>query len=128
MNPEQINRLCDVVGETSFAIHRYPRHGHVEKVYENALLHRLLEQGVRVVAQYPLAVHDEDGTVLGEFYADLMVEEALVVEFKAVRAIADEHVAQLLGYLHSSRTQTGLLINFGSPIMSVKKYLMNRVA
>ena len=70
-------------------------------------------------------MYDEDGTILGEFHADLFVGGILVVELKAVRAIVDEHVAQLLGYLHSSRIETGLLINFGSPVMSVKKYLMN---
>lgn len=124
MKSEHINRLCDLVRETSFAIHRYHRHGHVEKIYENALAHRLGKQGILVEQQHPLAVYDEDGFTLGEFYADLIVEKQLVVELKAVRAIADEHVAQILGYLHSSRMETGLLINFGSPVLSVKKYLM----
>jgi GxxExxY protein len=124
MKFEHINRLCDVVRETSFAIHRYHRHGHNEKVYENALAHRLKKAGIWVEQQHPLSVYDEDGTVLGEYYADLLVEGVLVVELKAVRAIVDEHVAQILGYLHSSRIETGLLINFGSPIMAVKKYLM----
>ena len=124
MKFEHINQLCDVVRETSFAIHRYHRHVHNEKVYENALAHRMRKNGIRVDQQHPLAVYDEDGTVLGEYFADLLVEEALVVELKAVRAIVDEHVAQILGYLHSSRIETGLLINFGSPVMSVKKYLM----
>jgi GxxExxY protein len=119
-----INQLCDVVRETSFAIHRYHRHGHVEKIYENALAHRLRKQGVNVDQQRPLSVFDEDGTLLGEFYADLLVDKRLVVELKAVRAVADEHVAQLLGYLRSSRMETGLLINFGAPVLHVKKYLM----
>ena len=120
-----INQLCDIVRETSFAIHRYHRHGHVEKIYENALAHRLRKQGVEVSQQHPVKVLDEDGTLLGDFYADLLVENQLVVELKAVRAVTDEHVAQILGYLRSSRTETGLLINFGSPILHVKKYLMS---
>lgn len=120
-----INQLCDIVRETSFAIHRYHRHGHVEKIYENALTHRLQKQGVQVQQQHPLTVFDEDGTVLGDFSADLLVDDQLVVELKAVRTIADEHVAQILGYLRSSRVETGLLISFGSPILSVKKYLMS---
>ena len=128
MKYPDINRLCDLVRETSFAIHRYHRHGHLEKIYENALAHRLRKQGCRVEQQHPLAVYDEDGTVLGEFYADLLVEGILVVELKAVRSIADEHVAQILGYLHSSRMETGLLINFGSPVLSVKKFLMTQTA
>lgn len=124
MKFEHINQLCDVVRETAFAIHRYHRHGHNEKVYENALAHRLRKAGIRVEQQYPLAVYDEDGTALGEYYTDLLIEGMLVVELKAVKAIVDEHVAQILGYLHSARIETGLLINFGSPVMSVKKYLM----
>ncbi len=123
-NWKNINELCDVVRETSFAIHRFHRHGHLEKVYENALVHRLRRQGLDVRQQHPISVSDEDGTHLGDFFADLFVEERLVVELKAVRAIADEHVAQILGYLRSSRVETGLLINFGAPILQIKKYLM----
>ena len=119
-----INQLCDIVREASFALHRYHRNGHMEKVYENGLAHRLRKQGLDVKQQHPLSVHDEDGTILGEFFADLLVENRLIVELKATRSIADEHIAQLLGYLKSSRIETGLLINFGTPILSVKKYLM----
>ncbi len=125
MNYENINQLCDIVRETSFAIHRYHRHGHLEKIYENALVHRLRKAGFAVEQQHPHRVLDEDGTVLGEYCADLFVEGRLIVELKAVRAVADEHVAQLLGYLRSSRIETGLLINFGAPVLSVKKYLMS---
>ncbi len=128
MQFSNVNLLCDIVRETSFAIHRYHRHGHVEKIYENALAHRLKKQGIEVRQQHPLTVYDDDGTILGDFSADLLVDGQLVVELKAVRAIADEHVAQILGYLHSSRIETGLLINFGAPVLSVKKYLMGRVS
>jgi GxxExxY protein len=119
-----INQLCDVVRETSFALHCYHRNGHVEKIYENGLAHRLRKQGLDVKQQHPLKVFDEDGILLGEFFADLFVENQLIVELKAARIIADEHVAQLLGYLKSSRIETGLLINFGAPVLYVKKYLM----
>jgi GxxExxY protein len=120
---ETINELCDVVRETSFAIHKYHRNGHLEKVYENALVHRLRKQGLRVQQQHPLNVYDEDGTVLGEYYADLFVENQLIVELKACKSVIEEHIAQLLGYLTSSRIETGLLINFGSAKLHVKKYL-----
>ena len=125
---QPINQLCDIVRETSFAIHCYHRNGHLEKIYENALAHRLRKQGLEVRQQYPLSVFNEDGTLLGEFFADLFVENQLVVELKAARTVADEHVAQLLGYLRSSRIETGLLINFGSSILHVKKYLMTEQA
>jgi GxxExxY protein len=97
MKSTHINQLCDLVRETSFAIHRYHRHGHVEKIYENALAHRLRKHGVEVAQQYPVKVLDEDGALLGDFYADLLLENRLVVELKAVRSICDEHVAQVLG-------------------------------
>jgi len=125
MKFDHINQLCDIVRETSFAIHRYHRNGHLEKIYENALAHRLRKQGVDVKQQHPLKVFDEDGTLLGEFFADLFIENILVVELKATRTVVDEHVAQLLGYLRSGRIETGLLVNFGAPVLHVKKYLMS---
>ncbi len=127
METSNINQLCDVIRETSFAIHRFHRNGHLEKIYENALVHRLRQQGLDVKQQHPLAVRDEDGTLLGEFFADLLVENRLVIELKAARAVAEEHIAQLLGYLRSGRIETGLLINFGALRLYVKKYLMTHV-
>jgi GxxExxY protein len=121
---ESINELCDIVRETSFAIHKYHRNGHLEKIYENALAHRLRKQGLHVEQQFPLAVHDEDGTVLGEYFADLFIEGCLIVELKACRCVDDEHIAQVLGYLKSARIETGLLINFGAAKLQIKKYLM----
>ncbi len=121
----EINKLCDIIRETSFAIHKYHRNGHLEKVYENALAHRLSETGLKVVQQHPLNVYDEDGTLLGEYFADLYIEDCLIVELKACRSITDAHIAQLLGYLKSARIQSGLLINFGAPKLYIKKFLMD---
>jgi GxxExxY protein len=123
---DDIFQLCDQVRETSFALHCYHRHGHLEKVYENGLAHRLKKSGVQAVQQHPLNVLDEDGTVLGQYFADLFVNTQLIVEIKAVRALADEHVAQLLGYLRSSRLEHGLLINFGAPKLEVRKYALSQ--
>ena len=122
---QTIFELCDVVRETAYAIHEYHGHGHLEKVYENALSHRLRKRGLQVEQQYPLTVFDEDGIVLGEYYADLFVDQRLIVELKAVKNTADEHVAQLLGYLKSSRIEHGLLINFGSYRFQIKKYVLS---
>jgi len=72
----------------------------LEKIYENALAHRLRKQGVKALQQQPLLVYDEDGTVLGEYYADLYIEDRLIVELKAVKQIADEHVARPGGTVH----------------------------
>ena len=123
MKWENINQLCDIVRETSFAIHCYLRSGHLEKVYENSLVHRLQKLGLKVLPQHPLTVYDEDGFVLGSYFADLFIEDCLIVELKACRSVSDEHVAQILGYLTSSRIETGLLINFGASKFHIKKYL-----
>lgn len=78
-----INELSDIVRETSFAIHKYLRHGHLEKVYERAMVNRLSKLGLDVRPQSPLNVYDEDGTLLGEYFADLLIESKLLVELKA---------------------------------------------
>lgn len=122
---DDIFKLCDQVRETAFALQRYLRHGHLEKVYENGLAHRLQMAGVRVEQQHGLQVLDEDGTVLGDYLADLFVEGELIVELKACKALADEHVAQLLGYLRGCRIEHGLLINFGSNKLEVRKYVLS---
>jgi GxxExxY protein len=124
MNWQNINQLCDIVRETGFSIHTYHKNGHLEKIYENALVHRLRKQGLHVEQRFPLTVYDEDGTILGDYIADLFVDGCLIVEVKACRAVADEHVAQILGYLKSARIETGLLINFGAAKFQIKKYLM----
>ncbi len=117
-----IFELCDLVRETAFAIHKYHGHGHLEKVYENALAHRLRKIGVKVEQHIPIKVYDEDGTVIGDYLADLFVEGQLIIELKAAKSIAGEHIAQLLGYLKSARIEHGLLINFGSYRFQIKKY------
>jgi len=125
---KRIQELCDQVRETAYAIHLYHGHGHLEKVYENALAHRLRKMGLNVQQQYPLTVYDEDEAVIGEYLADLLVEGRLVVELRACRSLADEHIAQILGYLKSSRIEDGLLINFGSYKFQIQKYVMSRNA
>jgi GxxExxY protein len=117
--------LCDQIRETSFALHKYLRHGYLEKVYENGLANRLRKAGLSVEQQHPLRVFDEDGTVLGEYYADLFLDFPLVVELKACSALNNDHLAQLLGYLRASRIEHGLLINFGAPKLEVRKYALS---
>jgi GxxExxY protein len=125
MNTEDIFKLCDLVRETGFAIHRYHRNGHLEKIYQNALVHRLRKQGVEVEAEFPLTVFDEDGTVLGEFRADLFIAKSLLVEIKALKTLDNEHIAQILGYLRAARIEHGLLMNFGGGKFEVRKYILN---
>ena len=116
--------LCDLIRETAFAIHRYHGPGHFERIYENALVHRLRKRGLSVAQQFPLEVRDEDGTLLGDFAADVIVERLLLLELKAVRIVAPEHVAQLLGYLRSARIEHGALLNFGAPRFQIQMFGM----
>jgi GxxExxY protein len=120
----EINVLCDQVRQTAYAIHKYYSHGHLEKVYENALAHRLRKDGIDVRQQCPLKILDEDGTVLGDYFADLLVANLLIVELKAVRALAAEHEAQVLAYLRGANLRHALLINFGSPKFEIRKYAL----
>ncbi len=117
-------QLCDVVRETAFAIHCFHGPGHVEKIYENALVHRLRKQGYKVEQQVQLKVYDEDGTWLGDLTADVLVEGVLLLELKAVKQTGSEHVAQLLGYLKASRIEHGALLNFGAAKFFIKMYGM----
>jgi len=124
MKDQEVMALCDQIRKTSLAIHAYLKHGHLEKIYENALAHRLSKQGINVQQQYPLKVFDEDGTILGDYFTDLLVEKDLIIEIKACQTLADDHMAQILGYLRASRMRHGLLVNFGAPIIQIKKLVL----
>ncbi|MCE0483041.1 MAG: GxxExxY protein [Methylacidiphilales bacterium] len=120
---KNIQDLCDRVRETGYQIHLFLDHGHLEKVYENALANRLRKQGLEIKQQHPIQVRDEDGTIIGDYYADLLIEDQLLVELKTANALADGHLAQILGYLKSTRIEHGLLINFGSYKFQIKKLI-----
>ena len=119
---KDIKTLSDQKRQISYDIHVYHGHGHLEKVYENALANRLRKAGMDVKQQYPIKVYDEDGTLIGDYCADLLVEEVLIVELKTAKALASEHEAQILGYLKSVRLEHGLLINFGSYKFEIRKF------
>ncbi|QDV46162.1 hypothetical protein Enr13x_60710 [Stieleria neptunia] len=122
---DEIMRLCDVVRQTGFELRKYHGSGHLEKIYENGLAHRLRKQGFAVQQQVPITVFDEDGTPLGDYFADLLIEGVLIVELKACKTTTDEHIAQILGYLRATRIEHGLLINFGAKKFEVKKYVQS---
>jgi GxxExxY protein len=123
MNTEEIKTLCDKIRQVSFDIHAYHGHGHLEKVYENALFHRIKKAGLKVKQQEPIIVYDEDGTIIGEYLADLIIEGCIIIELKAAKTLALEHEAQILGYLKSTRMKHGLLINFGSYKFEMRKFV-----
>jgi GxxExxY protein len=94
-------------------------YGFSEKVYENALAHELRKLGLEVEQQARIVVYYE-GEVVGEYQADLVVNDVVIVELKAARQLADEHEAQLLNYLKATPIEVGLLLNFG-PKADIKR-------
>lgn len=97
-------------------------YGFLESVYLNALAIELRKQGFRVICQQPFTVYYE-GQVVGEFVADMVVDELVVLELKAVQTLMPAHENQLLNYLNASRYEVGLLLNFGpTPQLKRKVY------
>ena len=99
--------------------------GFLESVYENAMVLALSEAGLPVQSQVPIPVTFR-GKRVGDFYADLLVDEKVIVELKAVRAIVPEHQAQIINYLNATGIEVGLLINFGNPKLELKRFTRSR--
>lgn len=87
-------------------------YGFLENVYEQAMIIELQKQGLNVANQHPIKVYYDDQPV-GEFFADLLIEECVIVELKAIRSLTPENEAQLLNYLNATQVEVGLLLNFG---------------
>jgi len=97
--------------------------GFLEKVYENALCIELVKQDLRVEKQKPIIVTYR-GEVVGEYVVDLIVEQCVIVELKAVKALDRIHQAQLLNYLKATGIHTGLLLNFGTSRIGIKRMVL----
>jgi len=104
--------ITELVIKAFYAVHNALGYGFLEKVYENALVIELRRLGLEVVQQCPIVVRYM-GEVVGEYFADLVVNDKVIVEIKAVRGFAPEHEAQLLNYLKATEYEVGLLLNFG---------------
>jgi GxxExxY protein len=94
-------------------------YGFLEKVYENAMIIELERERVPFISQAPIKVSYE-GKVVGEYFADMLVDGKVIVEIKASNSLAPEHEAQLLNYLKATNIEVGLLLNFG-PKPQVKR-------
>jgi GxxExxY protein len=98
--------------------------GFLEKVYENALSHVLRKWGFQVDQQAPITVL-YDQVIVGEYVADIVVDDSVLVELKAVKAFDDVYMAQCLNYLKATEFTVCLLLNFGSPRVEVKRIVNN---
>jgi GxxExxY protein len=105
-----------------YEVYRELGHGFLEKVYENALRQELMAQGFAVQSQVPLAVTYKGETV-GDYFADLIVNDRVVIELKAQDKVQKAHGAQILNYLKATGKKVGLLVNFAYPKATVKRFV-----
>jgi GxxExxY protein len=117
----RLNGITERIIRCAFAVSNGLGNGFLEKVYENAMVHELRKNGLNVLPQHPISVY-YDGVIVGDFYADLFVEDTILVELKAVTAFEDAHTAQCLNYLKATGLKICLLINFGKPRVEVKRF------
>ncbi len=104
--------VTDKIIAAFFKVYRFFGYGFTEKVYENAVAFELRQMGLNVEQQVAIDVFYGDEPV-GSYIADLIVENKVIVELKAVKAIVDQHESQLLNYLKATQYEVGLLLNFG---------------
>ncbi len=109
---ERLNKISEAIIGAAIEVHRTLGPGLLESTYEVCLVHELAERGFKVEQQKPIRVKYKDVTLECGYRVDLLVEDAVIVELKAIDAIAPIHEAQLLSYLKLSDRKLGLLINF----------------
>ena len=121
---KRIKDVAERVIGCAYAVSNTLGVGFLEKVYENALAHEMRKAGLKVETQHPMTVQ-YDGVIVGEYAADLLVEECVLVELKAVKSFDNVHLAQCLNYLRATGLKMCLLVNFGNPRMEYKRVVMN---
>jgi GxxExxY protein len=115
------SEITEAVIGCAFEVSNELGSGFLESVYEKALQVALRNRGISASCQKPIRVMFREECV-GEFYADFLVEEKVVVELKAVKALAPEHQAQILNYLNATGFEVGLLVNFGNSRLEFKRF------
>jgi len=118
--------LTEAIIGAFFEVYNSLGYGFLEKVYENALCAEFKARGLSFMQQLPIKV-EYRGHVVGEYFADLVVEDSVIVEVKAVRSLAVEHGAQLLNYLKATDCEVGLILNFGPKAKVVRKVFDNEL-
>ena len=114
------NEITEKIIGSAYAVSNTLGSGFLEKVYENALYIEVRKSGLNVIKQHALQVFYDD-EVVGDYFADLFVENEVVVELKTVTIITEIHQAQLMNYLIACNKRCGLIINFGKPRVEIKR-------
>lgn len=119
-----LKELSDKIIGLAIEVHRTLGSGFLEKVYENALIYELSNNGIKVESQVPVPVRYKGNTV-GDYFCDVLVEEKIILELKVAKNIDPIHEAQLLHYLKCTELKVGYIINFGNPGKLQFKRLVN---
>jgi GxxExxY protein len=118
----ELNGITERVIGCAFTVANKMKRGFLEKVYENALAHEMKKSGLRVAQQFPITVYYDD-VVVGSYTADLLVEDTVLVELKAVKLLDLAHAAQCINYLVATGLPVCLLLNFGNPRLEIKRFV-----
>lgn len=121
---QTVNELVERVIGAVYEVSNVLGAGFLEKVYERALVRELVLRDLRAEPQVPMPVSYK-GEVIGDYYADVLVENRLIVELKCVERLANEHMAQCLDYLKASNRSIALLVNFQHPKAEWKRIVRN---
>lgn len=116
--------ITDIILKSYYKVFNNLGYGFLEKVYENALFYELKKQGLECEKQKPIKVYYDEIQV-GEYYADIIVNECIIIELKAAESLAEEHEFQLLNYLKATDIEVGLLLNFGKNPQFKRKIFTN---
>ena len=116
--------LTEKIIGCAFKVYNQLGAGFLEKIYENALAIELKDAGLSAQQQYPIKVYYNE-IVIGDYIADIVVEDRVIIELKAVNSLAKAHEVQLVNYLKATKIEVGLLINFGDTI-SVKRKVLSK--
>jgi GxxExxY protein len=119
-----LNDITYKINGAVFEVNKILGSGFLEKVYANALLHELRSQGLKANSQVPVKVFYKEKEV-GEYFADIVVENQVIIELKAVEQLQKVHEAQLLNYLNATGYKIGLLVNFTHPKAQIKRMVLD---
>ncbi len=122
----EINKITERIIGCAYQVINTLGSGFLEKVYENALVHELYKAGLKVTQQCPVQVK-YDGISVGDYIADLLVEDCVLVEIKTVRQIDNSHMAQCMNYLKATGLNICLLFNFANRRLEFKRIVHNLI-
>ena len=116
--------ITEKIRQAAYDVHKYFGTGFLEKVYENALKYKLEKKGLQISQQFQIPVYFIDNFKVGDYYADLLVENKIIIELKTASALDPIHFAQVKNYLKATKMKLGLLINFGTPKLQFKRIIL----